>query len=79
MNVDGGAGSLENLVKKVDHGLLLTTMWYIRMVDPNSLLLTGLTRDGVFYLVSLMPVRANGLSLVSGPEMSQAWRFHHLW
>jgi predicted Zn-dependent protease len=50
MNVDGGAGSLEDLVKKVDHGLLLTTMWYIRMVDPNSLLLTGLTRDGVYYV-----------------------------
>jgi len=50
MSVDGGQGSLDDLVKKVDHGLLLTTMWYIRMVDPNSLLLTGLTRDGVYYV-----------------------------
>ncbi|MSV83267.1 MAG: hypothetical protein F2880_03920, partial [Actinobacteria bacterium] len=38
MSVDGGSGSLEDLVKKVDNGLLLTTFWYIRMVDPNSLL-----------------------------------------
>ena len=50
MNVDGGTGGLEDLVKKVDNGLLLTTLWYIRMVDPNTLLLTGLTRDGVYYV-----------------------------
>ena len=50
MNVEGGQGSLEDLVKKVEHGLVLTTLWYIRMVDPNSLLLTGLTRDGVYYV-----------------------------
>jgi predicted Zn-dependent protease len=50
MSVEGGQGSLEDLVKKVENGLLLTTLWYIRMVDPNSLLLTGLTRDGVYYV-----------------------------
>jgi predicted Zn-dependent protease len=50
MSVDGGSGNLEDSIKKVDHGLLLTTLWYIRMVDPNTLLLTGLTRDGVYYV-----------------------------
>jgi predicted Zn-dependent protease len=50
MSVDSGSGNLEDLIKKVDHGLLLTTLWYIRMVDPNTLLLTGLTRDGVYYV-----------------------------
>ena len=50
MSVDNGSGNLEDLIKKVDNGLLLTTLWYIRMVDPNSLLLTGLTRDGVYYV-----------------------------
>ena len=50
MSVDGASGSLEDMVKKVDKGLLLTTLWYIRMVDPNSLLLTGLTRDGVYHV-----------------------------
>ena len=50
MSVDGASGSLEDLIKTVDNGLLLTTFWYIRMVDPNSLLLTGLTRDGVYHV-----------------------------
>jgi predicted Zn-dependent protease len=50
ISVDGGTGGLEDLVKKVENGLLLTTFWYIRMVDPNSLLLTGLTRDGVYHV-----------------------------
>jgi predicted Zn-dependent protease len=50
MSVDGASGSLDDLVKKVENGLLLTTLWYIRMVDPNSLLLTGLTRDGVYHV-----------------------------
>jgi predicted Zn-dependent protease len=50
MSVDGASGCLDDLVKKVENGLLLTTLWYIRMVDPNSLLLTGLTRDGVYHV-----------------------------
>lgn len=50
MSVDGASGGIEDLVTKVDNGLLLTTLWYIRMVDPNTLLLTGLTRDGVYYV-----------------------------
>ncbi|QXJ26280.1 TldD/PmbA family protein [Actinomadura graeca] len=44
---DGGA-SLEDMVARTERGLLLTCLWYIREVDPQSLLLTGLTRDGVF-------------------------------
>ena len=32
----------------MERGLLLTCLWYIRTVDPQTLLLTGLTRDGVF-------------------------------
>jgi predicted Zn-dependent protease len=39
---------LEELVSGTERGLLLTCLWYIRMVDPASLLLTGLTRDGVY-------------------------------
>ncbi|HTK65004.1 MAG TPA: metallopeptidase TldD-related protein [Pseudonocardia sp.] len=39
---------LEELVSGAERGLLLTCLWYIRMVDPASLLLTGLTRDGVY-------------------------------
>jgi predicted Zn-dependent protease len=38
----------EEMVAGTDRGLLLTCLWYIREVDPQTLLLTGLTRDGVF-------------------------------
>ncbi|MFC5749671.1 metallopeptidase TldD-related protein [Actinomadura rugatobispora] len=46
---DAGAGaSLEDMVARTERGLLLTCLWYIREVDPQRLLLTGLTRDGVY-------------------------------
>ncbi|MCX4975622.1 MULTISPECIES: metallopeptidase TldD-related protein [unclassified Streptomyces] len=47
--LDGGADrSLEEMVAATERGLLLTCLWYIREVDPATLLLTGLTRDGVY-------------------------------
>ena len=48
LEVDGATGSVEDLVAGTERGLLLTCMWYIREVDPQTLLLTGLTRDGVY-------------------------------
>jgi predicted Zn-dependent protease len=48
LEVDGGQGSLDDLVRDTERGLLLTCLWYIRVVDPQTLLLTGLTRDGVY-------------------------------
>jgi len=48
LDVDGGNGSVEDLVSGTERGLLLTCLWYIREVDPETLLLTGLTRDGVY-------------------------------
>ncbi|MGW6710392.1 metallopeptidase TldD-related protein [Streptomyces sp. NPDC054956] len=44
----GGDKSLEEMVAGTGRGLLLTCLWYIREVDPATLLLTGLTRDGVY-------------------------------
>ncbi|MFG2190913.1 metallopeptidase TldD-related protein [Streptomyces sp. NPDC048639] len=44
----GGTRSLEEMVANTERGLLLTCLWYIREVDPATLLLTGLTRDGVY-------------------------------
>ncbi|MFF5259570.1 metallopeptidase TldD-related protein [Actinomadura viridis] len=44
----GGGASLEEMVARTERGLLLTCLWYIREVDPQRLLLTGLTRDGVY-------------------------------
>jgi predicted Zn-dependent protease len=47
--LDGGEEkSLEEMVAATERGLLLTCLWYIREVDPATLLLTGLTRDGVY-------------------------------
>ncbi|TLS41420.1 TldD/PmbA family protein [Streptomyces montanus] len=47
--LDGGQDrSLEEMVADTERGLLLTCLWYIREVDPATLLLTGLTRDGVY-------------------------------
>lgn len=48
LEVDGGTGDVMDLVRDVERGLLLTCLWYIREVDPQTLLLTGLTRDGVY-------------------------------
>ena len=48
MEVGGSEQDLEQVVSGVDRGLLLTCLWYIREVDPQTLLLTGLTRDGVY-------------------------------
>ncbi|MDQ3505514.1 MAG: metallopeptidase TldD-related protein [Actinomycetota bacterium] len=49
MEGPGGEGpSTQEMVASTERGLLLTTLWYIREVDPQTLLLTGLTRDGVF-------------------------------
>jgi predicted Zn-dependent protease len=40
--------SLEEMISRTERGLLVTSLWYIRAVDPQVLLLTGLTRDGVY-------------------------------
>jgi predicted Zn-dependent protease len=48
VEVDGATGGTQDLVAGVERGLLVTCLWYIREVDPQSLLLTGLTRDGVY-------------------------------
>jgi len=46
----GGNASLDDLIAQVDRGVLVTRFWYIRGVDPRTVLYTGLTRDGVFLI-----------------------------
>ena len=46
----GGDASLDEIIARTERALLLTTLWYIRTVDPTMLLLTGLTRDGVYLI-----------------------------
>ncbi len=48
--MEGGDATVEDMIKSTDRGILVSRLWYIRMVDPKTLLLTGLTRDGLFYI-----------------------------
>lgn len=48
--MEGGKASLEEMIKNTKRGILVTRLWYIRSVDPQTLLLTGLTRDGTFLI-----------------------------
>jgi predicted Zn-dependent protease len=48
--MSGGKKSTAELVAATRKGILVTRTWYIRSVDPQSLLVTGLTRDGTFYI-----------------------------
>ncbi|QTN18239.1 TldD/PmbA family protein [Brevundimonas sp. AJA228-03] len=48
--MEGGTKSTSDLVRETERGVLVTRTWYIRMVDPQTVLLTGLTRDGTFYI-----------------------------
>jgi predicted Zn-dependent protease len=48
--MEGGTQSLEDLIKGTEKGILVTRLWYIRQVDPQTVLQTGLTRDGTFYI-----------------------------
>ncbi len=46
--MEGGDSNLEEMIRKTDRGLLVTRFWYNRLVDSNSLTVTGMTRDGTF-------------------------------
>ena len=46
----GGPTPVADMIKQTRRGLLFTRFWYIREVDPQTVLLTGLTRDGVFLI-----------------------------
>ncbi|HET8922391.1 MAG TPA: TldD/PmbA family protein [Candidatus Acidoferrum sp.] len=46
----GGDFSLEKMVASTDRGLLVTRLWYIREVDPYEKVMTGMTRDGLFFV-----------------------------
>lgn len=48
--MEGGDASLEDLIAGTQRGVLVTRTWYIRTVDPQTLLYTGLTRDGTFFI-----------------------------
>ncbi|HEY9772666.1 MAG TPA: TldD/PmbA family protein [Planktothrix sp.] len=48
--VAGGDASADDMIASTERGILLTRVWYVRDVDPNTNLLTGMTRDGTFLI-----------------------------
>src|SRR6185436_14294636 len=48
--LDGDTTPQAELLKGVARGVLITRMWYLRWLDPQTMLVTGLTRDGVFLI-----------------------------
>ncbi len=48
--MDGGTDTIDALIAGTERGVLVTRFWYIRPLDPQSLLFTGLTRDGLFLI-----------------------------
>lgn len=48
--MEGGEKSLDEMIAETERGILVTRTWYIRTVDPQTQLYTGLTRDGTFYI-----------------------------
>ena len=50
LTLDGGTSSRDALIQGVTRGVLITRFWYLRLLDPQALLVTGLTRDGVYLI-----------------------------
>ena len=48
--VPGGDTSVEEMIAQTERGVLITRLWYLRQVDPRTILYTGLTRDGTFLI-----------------------------
>jgi predicted Zn-dependent protease len=48
--MEGGRHSIDEMVRSTERGLLITRLWYIREVDPYQKLVTGMTRDGTFWI-----------------------------
>jgi predicted Zn-dependent protease len=50
LKMTAGRTTLEEMIRSTERGILLTRLWYLRPVDPRTLLYTGLTRDGTFLI-----------------------------
>jgi predicted Zn-dependent protease len=48
--LEGGDATLDDMIRSTERGLLVTRFWYIRSVDPRTILYTGLSRDGTFLI-----------------------------
>ena len=50
VKMQGGTTSMDDMIKSTPRGILVTRLWYLRQVDPRTILYTGLTRDGTFLI-----------------------------
>ena len=50
VKMEGGTMSMDDMIKSTPRGVLVTRLWYLREVDPRTILYTGLTRDGTFLI-----------------------------
>lgn len=50
LRMQGGSSSIADMIRSTERGVLVTRFWYIRGVDPRTILYTGLTRDGTFLI-----------------------------
>jgi predicted Zn-dependent protease len=50
IKMEGGTTSIDDMIKSTPRGVLVTRLWYLRQVDPRTILFTGLTRDGTFLI-----------------------------
>jgi predicted Zn-dependent protease len=48
--MEGGTATRDELIAGTERGVLVTRFWYIRSLDPQTILVTGLTRDGLFLI-----------------------------
>ena len=48
--MEGGTATMADLIAGTERGILVTRFWYIRSLDPQTILVTGLTRDGLFLI-----------------------------
>ncbi len=67
--MEGSETTVEQMIKTTKRGLLVTFFWYIRAVDPQTLLNTGMTRDGLFLI-------ENGE--IAGPVQNFRWNMSPL-
>ena len=50
VKMSGGTSSVEEMIASTPRGILVTRLWYLREVDPRTIMYTGLTRDGTFLI-----------------------------
>ena len=50
LKMSGGSATMDAMIKSTERGILVTRLWYLREVDPRTILYTGLTRDGTYLI-----------------------------